>query len=805
MGSGAAKGKASPREASGDVGLAAPTIQAAIAGNQEAQDLFFKQLNDFAAAGNSGGLKALLQKWPKAAQKHGAREATCAAVKHGQAEALKALLDEGVRPFIGRNDPEVNPLIHAVELREWDCIEMLVPRALKYNFSTGLLQEGMMDFVVAGNIDMMQKLLVTHQIPGNGKLLCAALLLGPEEKAHAMASEIVEHIKDLSQPSSVEPSEEKYPRGWEEFAPIHAACRARKAALLPNLLEFLLGRGVTLSEWGKERSLKTSFAKRLPLHYAAENKHMPLKVVEQLAKAYPDAMFAHVNDRPGRKLPCQCASHNDEMKERLEELMYQHVCSSFDALGKDSEGEYIRLIRLALLFEKVCSLPDTKLSRGSLSFVVESLLPKKLEAQASSADVDFSAEAVRFAEANPRVDLGRDSAAKVKVKSIADIGQVLKSDFWELLKLVEHCGEMVSDLSQFRQMLCYELESRLKWVSQQAQAGKSETLSDQVRYGMFVFAGLIAEVLTAPADEEGEAGEEKGADSVLSSVASSFASSELLEVVVAAYCKELQIPSAWNLLGILQEGLMGQGIKAIVFSGGDLVIKQTMLPGSPRFDWVQGLFENTFLKRYTRDRRGGKVPEALEVKELEQVLNCGSWGEYANTRRRVHGELQERGPAWTGTLRTDECTKGEAAEWFKSEEYPSGVNEHWLYHGTSQEGETGITEGDFRLNLAGSNAGTLYGNGVYLAEAVSKSDEYTTPHGSNDLRTILLCLSCLGRINYNDERRPDGDELAASCQGGGYHSILGDREKIRGTYREIIVFDENLIYPGYICRYRRID
>eukprot|EP00913_Durusdinium_trenchii_P017446 g16397.t1 len=408
---------------------------------------------------------------------------------------------------------------------------MLVPRALKYNFSTGLLQEGMMDFVVAGNIDMMQKLLVTHQIPGNGKLLCAALLLGPEEKAHAMASEIVEHIKDLSQPSSVEPSEEKYPRGWEEFAPIHAACRARKAALLPNLLEFLLGRGVTLS-------LKTSFAKRLPLHYAAENKHMPLKVVEQLAKAYPDAMFAHVNDRPGRKLPCQCASHNDEMKERLEELMYQHVCSSFDALGKDSEGEYIRLIRLALLFEKVCSLPDTKLSRGSLSFVVESLLPKKLEAQASSADVDFSAEAVRFAEANPRVDLGRDSAAKVKVKSIADIGQVLKSDFWELLKLVEHCGEMVSDLSQFRQMLCYELESRLKWVSQQAQAGKSETLSDQVRYGMFVFAGLIAEVLTAPADEEGEAGEEKGADSVLSSVASSFASSELLEVVVAAYCKD---------------------------------------------------------------------------------------------------------------------------------------------------------------------------------------------------------------------------------------------------------------------------
>lgn len=90
-------------------------------------------------------------------------------------------------------------------------------------------------------------------------------------------------------------------------------------------------------------------------------------------------------------------------------------------------------------------------------------------------------------------------------------------------------------------------------------------------------------------------------------------------------------------------------------------------------------------------------------------------------------------------------------------------------------------------------------------EAVSKSDEYTTPHGAKNLRTILLCLSCLGRVNYNDEKRPDGDELANSCKGGGFQSILGDREKIRGTYREIIVFDDNLIYPGYICRYKRVE
>ena len=50
---------------------------------------------------------------------------------------------------------------------------------------------------------------------------------------------------------------------------------------------------------------------------------------------------------------------------------------------------------------------------------------------------------------------------------------------------------------------------------------------------------------------------------------------------------------------------------------------------------------------------------------------------------------------------------------------------------------------------------------------------------------------CDNEVNYNDQKRPSGDELADSCKTGGYHSILGDREKIRGTYREIVLFNED--------------
>lgn len=179
-----------------------------------------------------------------------------------------------------------------------------------------------------------------------------------------MTREMVTHVKDLNEVSNLEPNEQFH--GWEEFAPIHAASKATKSALQPTLLEFLLDKEVDLSKWGTELSLKTNFAKRLPLHYAALNKKMPQGLVERMARAYPDALFAHVNDKPGRDLPCQCAKHDEGTQQLLEKIMYEHVCTNFDALEKDSgeKTEYTRLIRMALLFEKVRTLPESQLSRG---------------------------------------------------------------------------------------------------------------------------------------------------------------------------------------------------------------------------------------------------------------------------------------------------------------------------------------------------------------------------------------------------------------------------------------------------------
>ncbi|CAE8650622.1 unnamed protein product, partial [Polarella glacialis] len=49
------------------------------------------------------------------------------------------------------------------------------------------------------------------------------------------------------------------------------------------------------------------------------------------------------------------------------------------------------------------------------------------------------------------------------------------------------------------------------------------------------------------------------------------------------------------------------------------------------------------------------------------------------------------------------------------------------------------------------------------------------------------------------------ESLRFSCRhsSGEHHSVIGDREKIRQTFREFVIFDAHQAYPEYIVWYRR--
>ncbi|OLQ12682.1 hypothetical protein AK812_SmicGene3389 [Symbiodinium microadriaticum] len=72
---------------------------------------------------------------------------------------------------------------------------------------------------------------------------------------------------------------------------------------------------------------------------------------------------------------------------------------------------------------------------------------------------------------------------------------------------------------------------------------------------------------------------------------------------------------------------------------------------------------------------------------------------------------------------------------------------------------------------------------------------------------MILCRVTLGRIYYcanqDPTKDPGRDKLESACTTGGYHCVLGDRLKARGTYREYVVYDHFQVYPQFIVWYSR--
>merc|ERR1712187_4673 len=134
-------------------------------------------------------------------------------------------------------------------------------------------------------------------------------------------------------------------------------------------------------------------------------------------------------------------------------------------------------------------------------------------------------------------------------------------------------------------------------------------------------------------------------------------------------------------------------------------------------------------------------------------------------------------------------------------------NEFMLFHGTKPSACEAICKSDFMVKMAGANAGTLYGPGIYFGENSSKSDEYASdgPTGIyKGLYAMLLCRVTCGRMLYTDAVSPDTNGIVQKCTvTQQYDSVLGDREKARNTYREFIVFNNDQAYPEYVIIYRR--
>jgi len=279
------------------------------------------------------------------------------------------------------------------------------------------------------------------------------------------------------------------------------------------------------------------------------------------------------------------------------------------------------------------------------------------------------------------------------------------------------------------------------------------------------------------------------------------------EEAVSKYKDLRKLPVGWDV-----------SLMVLKREGGRMVAKLELEDPNVRARF-QRLLDLTHRKVYTRDRNGDTVPDRLQLLTVSAVTNDESWAHYVARREAVRREIDSD---ITDYQRYDVDTlakssgdpeldsQGENAESIAlalAEDFASPlmaeVNEVFLFHGTSASAAEKIKTHDFRINLAGCNAGTLYGRGIYFAENGTKSDEYTTPDSSG-IRHLLLCRVALGRIFYTDLKDTDPRACEDACLKGKFHSILGDRKKCRGTFREFVVFDEEQVYTNYMLTYRRV-
>jgi hypothetical protein len=127
------------------------------------------------------------------------------------------------------------------------------------------------------------------------------------------------------------------------------------------------------------------------------------------------------------------------------------------------------------------------------------------------------------------------------------------------------------------------------------------------------------------------------------------------------------------------------------------------------------------------------------------------------------------------------------------------INEAMLFHGTSGiQAVQGIMSGGFRIDLAGSARGTLYGAGAYLADMASKSDDYAVPLLGNSFfrkttKFLILCKAALG----NADSVPPGDQKIVGLNQK-YHSKYAGQH----LYNEYVIMDATQAYCPYTVLYR---
>jgi hypothetical protein len=224
--------------------------------------------------------------------------------------------------------------------------------------------------------------------------------------------------------------------------------------------------------------------------------------------------------------------------------------------------------------------------------------------------------------------------------------------------------------------------------------------------------------------------------------------------------------------------------------------------------------------------------DRLRVHRVVRVENAPLFESYQRERTKICSRLQETRTAGRDVARLSD----HAPAWLAAKAgFPavrdSDTNEFWLWHGTSPTIDLDNPDGTvqqhktwevlarhgFDERVGGDTNGGLYGKGIYLADASSKSHQYARQTNADGHHCILSCRVTMGDPYMTPgalqgHRRPPNNPATPGLP---YDSVFAQEDvtdnglgRPPGTpspqfHNEYVVFDRAQVYPEYIIWYTR--
>ena len=194
------------------------------------------------------------------------------------------------------------------------------------------------------------------------------------------------------------------------------------------------------------------------------------------------------------------------------------------------------------------------------------------------------------------------------------------------------------------------------------------------------------------------------------------------------------------------------------------------------------------------DCRGGSRVSTLQVKHVAQLQNSALWSPYYYRRiaiRELHAQYHST---------IEPLQPHVEPQTSLSPELDAGLNELFLFHGTSAENAKRIKEFGFDERVAKLNG--LYGSGIYFAHQACKSLQYCD-RDSDGLSYFFVCRVTLGAVHYTEQRLVSWRRPPVMPGTGGllFDSVVansGVANDGRQFHREYIVYDRTQVYPEYL-------